>query len=247
MRGRGTQSVAVGAVAVAALGIALAIAFGPGTASGATPISPPDGTIVRETDGVILRWALDASRHEESWALEWSPRPDTYSDGGFSDLNAETDLGITPQQTTYDFGRPGPGRYYWHVESTVCDGPAPDCASFGFTDFTYGPTAFFGVLDVMSVREARRYTRQTIKKEGGDYLNVPKLVCHVRNDFKAQCKFRAWIGDISYRGYGYVTYSKDLDRNLRYFSTKFRVRFTNHYCLAVRDKNRKQCIKTKHW
>ncbi|MGH3042152.1 MAG: hypothetical protein ACRDNG_10530 [Gaiellaceae bacterium] len=218
-----------------------------GVASASTPVSPTDGTILRETQGVVLRWSLDAARHEESWAIEWAPKPDTYPDGAFSDLYSEVDLDIAPTATTYDFGRPSPGRYYWHVESTICDGPSADCAFLDFTDFIYGPTAFFGVLDVLSIREARRYTRRTIKKEGGRYLNISRLVCHRRGDFKSQCRFLAWIGDISYRGHGFISYSRDLDKNLKYFSTNFRVRFTNHYCLAVRDKPRGKCIKKERW
>ena len=84
-------------------------------------------------------------------------------------------------------------------------------------------------------------------RETGRLIPPPGRSCHVRTDFKARCKFLAWVGDISYRGHGYVSYSRELDKNLRFFNTNFKVRFTNHYCLAVQDKPRGKCIKKKHW
>ena len=232
---------------LAALGAALAFALvmPVGYALAAQPVSPPNGTIVREDENVVARWTLDASRQEEAFAIYWASRPDRGADGGFSGFY-DLDF-LAPQQTSYLFSRPAPGRYYWYIESYGCSEP-PDEFGFCFQDFVAGPTAFFGVLDLISVSEAKRYTRKVIRRGKRDYLNISKLKCRVKTDFKARCKFRAWIGDVSYKGKGILFYSSDdFEDNVDDFHWRYRVRYTNHYCLAVEDKSRAKCTDKKRW
>jgi hypothetical protein len=197
----------------------------------ATPVSPPTGTIFREGENVVAHWTLDASSGEEAEYIDWAPSPGLDPGGEFSSQEYDYD-DLEPQQTSYVFSRPSPGRYYWHIDSTVF----------------HGPTALFGVLDLISVSEAKRYTKRVIHRGKRAYLHISGLRCRVKTDFKAKCKFLAWIGDVSYKGKGALFYSKnDFDDNVDDFHWDYRVRYTNHYCLAVQNKSRGRCIDKQRW
>jgi hypothetical protein len=210
----------------------------------ATPTGPPDGSVFREGESVEASWSLDPDppTSERSFSIEWSKSPSLDADGSFTHSFLDFDF-LEPDQRTYVFT--SPGRYYWHIESSVCTRP-PDQFGFCSRNYVYGPTAFFGILDVISVQEAERYTRRAIERQTGPYIDIYQLRCRRKGDFKARCTFLAGAGDVSYRGKGSIRYSRNIDKNSKYFYYRFRVLFTNHYCLS-QGGTQAECTDIRHW
>jgi hypothetical protein len=211
----------------------------PASASAAVTVAPPDGAPFLEKQDIPLQWEFQQANERSTFIHIFGITP-TEDDVSFSGGGP-----LSPSQTTYTLEDAVPGKYEWWVSSSTCSGTVtPGC-----NQTIQSNTATFNVFDRIDSLEAGDYLIAALKKEiyGYRHIDWDWDFCDNRiDDFKFRCVYGGGIGDVSYRGYAFISFSgTDIDDNLYRYHAQGKYRKTNHYCLAVQNKPKRKCVDRK--
>lgn len=211
----------------------------PASASAAVTVAPQEGAPFVEGQDIQLQWQLQHANERSTYIHinGLTPTEDDVSFWGGGPLS--------PSQTTYTLEDAVPGKYEWDVSSSTCSGPVtPSC-----NQSIQSNKGTFNVFDRMDSLEAGDYLIAALKEEIYGYRHINWLWDYCDNridDFTFRCVYGGGIGDVSYRGYAFISFSgTDIEDNLYRYHAQGKYRKIDHFCLAVQKKPKGKCVDRK--
>lgn len=246
-----------------AIGVVFAIACGGALAS--TPLSPEPGATTYASDSIQFTWASGFYDYNE--ILQMAMNPDT----GALDSSPHNVLAPMSSPVSKAANSLSVGTWHWRVCAVSVLSDVRSCSrsvSFsvfqasqcrdgrdndgdGKTDWLddsgcdseVDETELMARPPTLSIRAASGAARALISDElGWEAGYLRRIRCGRLSRLRVRCRVSWTVGDVSYKGFVWIRRSfKADDYSDR---ARYRIRLTNHYCLANGDRHCHRLLRT---